>query len=162
VEQLDEIASWVASRVPSDWFTGATSLDIDDYEILLVGALASEAGKDAERIERFRDASHLARAAIAREAAQRFGRRLSWGVVSGATIRYFNVARIPTTTKLQLRQRRTLDRLVASGRVQDRSEALAWCVDLAARHEADWPDPDARAVGESRRTLEDPPPPQSG
>ncbi len=41
-------------------------------------------------------------------------------------------------TRLRLPERSILDTLVAGGVARSRSEALAWCVRLVGRHQADW------------------------
>ncbi len=41
-------------------------------------------------------------------------------------------------TRLRMGDRRVLDTLIDAGVARSRSEALAWCVRLVARHEADW------------------------
>jgi hypothetical protein len=41
-------------------------------------------------------------------------------------------------TRLRLPERGVLDTLVDAGVARSRSEALAWCVRLVGRHQADW------------------------
>ena len=41
-------------------------------------------------------------------------------------------------TRLRLADRRVLDTLIDAGVARSRSEALAWCVRLVAKHESDW------------------------
>jgi hypothetical protein len=41
-------------------------------------------------------------------------------------------------TRLRLPERQVLDTLVQAGVARSRSEALAWCVRLVGRHEAEW------------------------
>ena len=52
----------------------------------------------------------------------------------------FSTLSIPTMTRLRLRERAVLDTLVDSGVARSRSDALAWCVKLVARHQAEWLD----------------------
>jgi hypothetical protein len=41
-------------------------------------------------------------------------------------------------TRLRMGDRRVLDTLIDAGVARSRSEALAWCVHLVAKHEEDW------------------------
>ncbi len=41
-------------------------------------------------------------------------------------------------TRLRLRERAVLATLIDAGIARSRSEALAWCVKLVERHQADW------------------------
>jgi hypothetical protein len=43
-------------------------------------------------------------------------------------------------TRLRLADRRVLDTLIDAGVARSRSEALAWCVRLVARHQGEWID----------------------
>ena len=43
-------------------------------------------------------------------------------------------------TRLRMEERAVLDTLIDAGVARSRSEALAWCVRLVARHEGDWID----------------------
>ncbi len=75
---------------------------------------------------------------IAADAESRFGRRVSWGVVTDGVTTLFTTLSMPTMTRLRLQERAVLDTLVRGGVARSRSDALAWCVKLVARHEADW------------------------
>jgi hypothetical protein len=50
-------------------------------------------------------------------------------------------------TRLKLRERAVLETLIDGGIARSRSEALAWCVKLVARHQEDW-------LAELREALE--------
>ena len=45
---------------------------------------------------------------------------------------------MPVMTRLRQPERQVLDTLVESGVARSRSDALAWCVRLVGKHEADW------------------------
>jgi len=53
----------------------------------------------------------------------------------------------PQQTGLKLRERAVLETLIDGGIARSRSEALAWCVKLVARHQEDW-------LAELREALE--------
>jgi hypothetical protein len=50
----------------------------------------------------------------------------------------FTTLSIPVMTRLRLSERQVLDTLVEAGVARSRSEALAWCVRLVGKHQADW------------------------
>jgi len=50
----------------------------------------------------------------------------------------FTTQSMPVMTRLRLTERATLDTLIEAGVARSRSEALAWCVRLVGRHEAEW------------------------
>jgi hypothetical protein len=75
---------------------------------------------------------------IASEAEYRFGRKVSWGAACGPIRQSFTVLSVPVMTRLRLAERQVLDTLVEAGIARSRSEALAWCVRLVGRHQADW------------------------
>ncbi len=148
-EQERLIGAWFAGRVPDTWFEGSPSIEIDDDEIQVVGALAppqlpAGAGQDevrvAEqaRISGYREESRAARMRIADEAQPAFRRTVSWGAVCGGSTVLFTTAGVPVMTRLRMGDRRVLDTLIDAGVARSRSEALAWCVRLVAQHEADW------------------------
>jgi hypothetical protein len=56
----------------------------------------------------------------------------------GGERRLFTTLSIPVMTRLRLPERQVLDTLVAAGVARSRSDALAWCVRLVGKHEADW------------------------
>jgi hypothetical protein len=145
----EEIAGWFAGRLTDGWFSGAPELRVDREEILVVGELpdvklpkdASETTRVAARrgrVDAFREATRGHRAAIAEDAQHRFGRAVSWAVTIGGEERAFTTLAVPAMTRLRMRERATLDTLVAAGVARSRAEALAWCVRLVADHEGEW------------------------
>ena len=156
-EDRAEIVAWFAGRLPSEWFEGPPTIAIDGDEILVVGALeavelgeatpetAVAAGEEA-RISRFREESRPGRIQAADEAQARFSRVVSWGATAGGTTLHFTSANVPVMTRLRIGQRQVLDTLVHSGVARSRSEALAWCVELVGRNEAEW-------IGELRSAI---------
>jgi hypothetical protein len=148
-----EIRGWCLGRLPDGWFTGPPEVTVDREEITVVGQLppatgesgdageAGEAGADAialGRSRRFREETREARIGIAREAERRFGRKVSWGVVSEGRKVMFTTLSVPVMTRLRQAERRVLDTLVYSGVARSRSDALAWCVRLVGEHEDSW------------------------
>jgi len=136
----DEIQAWVAERLPDGWFTGPPQVESDDDEILIVGAL-DEAGGPEDRnavVQRFRADTREQRMRIAHDAERKFGRKVAWGVTAGGERTLFTTLSIPVMTRLRLPERQVLDTLVQAGVARSRSEALAWCVRLVGRHEAEW------------------------
>ncbi len=175
-EQRAEIRAWFAGRLPEDFFTGTPEVTIDNDEILVVGPLSTveleqgatpgeAATAEEARIERFREDTREHRMRIAEEAQARFGRVVSWGAKTGGTTRLFTTANVPVMTRLRMSQRQVLDTLIDAGIARSRSEALAWCVELVGRNEAEWIDElrsafarveEVRAQGPSaNRPLED-------
>ena len=141
----EEINAWIIDRIPEGWFTGPPEVDCDGDEILVVGPLdgrLDDVGHPAEsgvaRIQRFREATRDQRMRVAQEAERRFGRRVSWGASVGSERRVFTTLSIPVMTRLRLPERQVLDTLVGAGVARSRSDALAWCVRLVGKHEADW------------------------
>ena len=144
-----EIQGWLTGRLPQGWFIGAPEIHVDGDEILVVGRLAEpelvahgnpETGSGAReaRLEGFREQTREQRMRIAQEAERRFGRKVSWGVSVGGKRRLFTTLSIPVMTRLRLPERQVLDTLVEAGVARSRSEALAWCVRLVGKHQADW------------------------
>ena len=131
---------------------------VDREEITVVGELpavkgAAEGGAEqggeapgsteaeamaAGRSRRFRAETRDARIGIAREAEMRFGRKVSWGVVSEGKKVMFTTLSVPVMTRLRQAERRVLDTLVEAGVARSRSDALAWCVRLVGEHEDSW------------------------
>lgn len=145
----DEIRGWLLGRLPDGWFAGPAQVETDDEEMLVVGPLddpepAVGAGSDevaairAARVQRFREETRDQRMRIAHEAERRFGRRVAWGVSIGGDRTLFTTLSVPVMTRLRLPERQVLDTLVRAGVARSRSEALAWCVRLVGRHEAEW------------------------
>jgi hypothetical protein len=137
----EDIAGWVQERLPEDWFVEPAKVDSDDDEILIVGALGEAAAADEGRaalVQRFRAETRDQRMHIAHEAEHRFGRKVAWGVTVGGERMLFTTLSMPVMTRLRLPERQVLDTLVQAGVARSRSEALAWCVRLVGRHEAEW------------------------
>jgi hypothetical protein len=129
----EEIQAFVQAKVPEGWFSGPPEVEADEEEILVVGVLPSE-----QTVESFRESTRQERMAIARAAEQRFGRPLSWGVERDGATTLFTTQASPVMTRLRLRERAVLTTLIDAGIARSRSEALAWCVKLVERHQADW------------------------
>ena len=75
---------------------------------------------------------------IADEAQPAFRRSVSWGAECGESRVLFTTTGVPVMTRLRMADRQVLDTLIEAGVARSRSEALAWCVRLVARHESDW------------------------
>jgi hypothetical protein len=143
------LAAWFQGRLPDGWFTAPVEVRADRDEILVVGVLAepdlgAEVSEEARamgvsaRIEGFRDQTREHRILVAREAEHRFGRKVAWGVRCGEREEVFTSASVPVMTRLRMPEREVLDTLIDAGIARSRSEALAWCVRLVGRHQADW------------------------
>ena len=143
------LEGWLAGRIPPDWFEGASEIEVDRDEILVVGELkdvqvgegASEAqvaAARAGRIKQFREDTRQARMRIARELEHRLGRKVAWGVEIGGERELFTTLSVPVMTRLRMRERKVLDTLVDAGVARSRSHALAWCVRLVAEKQEDW------------------------
>jgi hypothetical protein len=148
-EQRATLHGWFAGQVPDGWFTAAPTVTFDNDEILVVGTLkrpeveadagaAGQSAAESARIERFREDTREHRMRIAEDAQHRFRRRVSWGAVCGATTQYFTTASAPVMTRLRMPERAVLDTLIDAGVARSRSDALAWCVRLVGKNEADW------------------------
>lgn len=147
--RTEELRGWFAGRLPESWFAGPPEVEADRDEIWVVGELADvdlgeDAGDDVRRaarrarIERFREETRAERIALARAAERLFGRKVAWGASCGGERAMFTTVGVPVMTRLRLPERRVLDTLIAAGVARSRSEALAWCVKLVGRNEADW------------------------
>ena len=154
----EQVRGWFLGRLPDDWFEGQPEILLDREEITVIGELPAvkgaaegaveEAAKGegpteaeamaAGRSRRFREETRDARVGIAREAEQRFGRKVSWGVVSEGRQVMFTTLSVPVMTRLRQAERRVLDTLVEAGVARSRSDALAWCVRLVGEHEDSW------------------------
>jgi hypothetical protein len=137
-----DVRGWLIGRLPEGWFAGPPEVELDGDEALIVGELAAtqqvaDAGPE-ERLQRFREETREQRMRIAKEAERRFGRRVSWGASVGGERQLFTTLSIPVMTRLRLSERQVLDTLVEAGVARSRSEALAWCVRLVGKHQADW------------------------
>lgn len=152
---MPNTSAWFIGRMPEDWFTTAPVVTVDREEIIVVGDIgapdfhADEAdtrAAEAGRIARFREETRAIRMLIADEAEQRFGKKVAWGASCGSTRQLFSSLAVPVMTRLRQPERSVLDTLVAGGIARSRSDALAWCVRLVGRHQADW-------IGELRDAL---------
>ena len=130
---MSDIQRFFDERVPKDWFAGPTTVASDDDEIHCVGRLQPGVETDA-----FRENTRPERMAIAGEAEARFGRKVSWGVERDGVTSMFTTQSTPVMTRLRLPERVVLDTLIDAGVARSRSEALAWCVRLVGRHQAEW------------------------
>ena len=148
-ERTEKVRGWLSGRLPDDWFTGPPAVTVDREEITVVGRLAepdtadgaSEAERDAAaagRITEFRERTRERRIEIARELEHRTGRKVAWGAECGDRRELFTTLSVPVMTRLRQPDRQVLDTLVDAGVARSRSEALAWCVRLVARHTGDW------------------------
>jgi hypothetical protein len=144
-----EITSWLAGRLPAEWFTSSPQVTVDRDEITIVGTLAAAddvdgaepaARSEAEhgRIARFREQTREQRIQVARETEHRFGRKVAWGAQCGETQLLFTTLGVPVMTRLRQSERIVLDTLVDAGVARSRSHALAWCVRLVGQHSEDW------------------------
>lgn len=143
------IRTWILERLPDDLFDGEPEVTIDKDEILVVGPIAPpdlddeaddedrEAARDA-RISKFREATRKQRMGVARQAEQRFDRKVSWGVRVGDTRALFTHLSVPVMTRLRITERAVLDTLLDAGVARSRSDALAWCVRWVARNQDEW------------------------
>jgi len=144
----DQIRGWVLGRLPEGWFVGPPTVETDDDEILIIGTLDDsdvapqlsdgQPAAPATRVQRFREETREQRMRIAHEGERRFGRKVAWGVEIGGERTLFTTLSVPVMTRLRLPERQVLDTLVRAGVARSRSEALAWCVRLVGRHEAEW------------------------
>lgn len=142
VPDASTAADWFAGRLPSDWFTGSATVEVDREEIVVVGELgkpADESDATAEgRVARFRETTRGERMQIADEAEAKFGRKVAWGVsVEGKTTLFTHLA-VPVMTRLRQPERKVLDTLVDAGVARSRADALAWAVKLVGEHTEDW------------------------
>jgi hypothetical protein len=157
-----EIQAWFAGRLPDEWFTEPAEVIVDREEITVVGtlpapeAVRAEGGKGGEggkgredvaeairaaaegRIKRFREQTRDQRIEIAREAEQRFRRKVAWGARCAGEDEMFTTLSVPVMTRLRQSERRVLDTLVDAGVARSRSDALAWCVRLTGEHADTW------------------------
>ena len=145
----EEVGAWFAERIPGSWFDERPEVRVDREEILVIGVLRDPCERSADgdepvlrltQVEAFRDASRERRVAIADAAETMWGRKVSWGVRCGGHEVRFTTTAVPVMTRLRMEERAVLDTLIDAGVARSRSEALAWCVRLVARHEGDWID----------------------
>jgi hypothetical protein len=148
-EQRAKLQGWFAGQLPDAWFVSPPEVTVDNDEIVVSGPLpepslaadaSAEARAEAEsaRIERFREDTREHRMRIAEDAQRRFRRKVSWGASCGGTTCWFTTASVPVMTRLRMPERGVLDTLIDAGVARSRSDALAWCVRLVGRNEAEW------------------------
>jgi hypothetical protein len=147
-----EIQAWFAGRLPDEWFTESAEVIVDREEITVVGTLPAPEGVGGTgddvaeairaaaegRIRRFREQTRDQRIEIAREAEERFRRKVAWGARCAAHEEMFTTLSVPVMTRLRQSERRVLDTLVDAGVARSRSDALAWCVRLTGEHADAW------------------------
>jgi hypothetical protein len=133
-----EVAGWLGRRLPDGWFAGPPEVTADTEEILVIGSLADGGDDPLRRARSFREETREPRMRLAAELERRFRRKVSWGVDCGGERLLFTTLSVPVMTRLRLPERRVLDTLIDAGVARSRSDALAWCVRLVGRHEADW------------------------
>ena len=138
-------AEWFAGRLPEAWFDGDPIVVVDREEITVIGKLAEpqSSGNESEsrtagRVSRFREETRSERMQIADEAQDRYGRKVSWGVESGAERIMFTHIAVPVMTRLKQPERQVLDTLVDAGVARSRADALAWSVKLVGEHAEEW------------------------
>jgi hypothetical protein len=160
-----DITAWFAGRLPSEWTATAPDISVDDEEIVVRIAIdapdlaegADESAADeaaAGRMSAWREETREARIAIAREAQQRFGRKVSWGVIVGDRGGMFTHIGVPVMTRLRQPERQVLDTLVEAGVAKSRADALRWCVKLVGRNTEEWLG-DLRSAMDQVRTVRD-------
>lgn len=141
-----DAADWFAGRLPDNWFEGDPTVVVDREEITVIGNLPEPDNAEREesqaraagRVSRFREETRSERMAIADEAQDRFGRKVSWGVeVGGERILFTHIA-VPVMTRLKQPERQVLDTLVDAGVARSRSDALAWSVRMVGEHTEEW------------------------
>jgi hypothetical protein len=140
--EAGDAADWFAGRLPDAWFDGDPSVVVDREEITVIGTLPSAADESEAhatgRASRFREETRSERMAIADEAQNRYGRKVSWGVeVAGEPVLFTHIA-VPVMTRLKQPERQVLDTLVDAGVARSRSDALAWSVKLVGEHTDEW------------------------
>jgi hypothetical protein len=151
-QELEQVRGWFTGRLPEQWRPVPPEVTVDRDEITVLLHLEDvevEGTSEAElaearagRARAFREDTRGTRMTIAREGEQRFGRKVSWGVVVGqgdpAHRELFTHVAAPMMTRLRQPQRMVLDTLVGAGVARSRADALAWCVRLVGQHEGDW------------------------
>ena len=129
----DDIATFFRTRLPKTWFTAPATVQVDGDEVICVGRIP-----DDQDVNDFRESTRSKRIGIAQEAEKRFGRKVSWGVERDGITTLFSTLSTPVMTRLRLPERAVLDTLMDAGVARSRSDALAWCVRLVGRHQAEW------------------------
>lgn len=129
----EDVEKFFRAKVPKSWFVGRPTIELDEEEILCIGVLPEDSD-----VGEFRETTRAARIAIATEAESRFRAKVCWGVEHHGQTTLFTTHSTPVMTRLRLSERATLDTLIDAGVARSRSEALAWCVKLVRRHQAEW------------------------
>jgi hypothetical protein len=142
----EAIFSWFTGRLPADWGTPQVTVDRDEITVLVPLEAAANEDETAGRLARWREQTREQRIGIAREAEQRFERKVAWGVMVGETRTLFTHLAVPVMTRLRQPERRVLDTLVDASVARSRAEALAWCVKLVGQHADQW-------LGELREAM---------
>ncbi|MBW3611047.1 MAG: hypothetical protein KY438_05900 [Actinobacteria bacterium] len=139
---VEDIRAWFMARLPGTWFLAPVVVTADRDEILVTGMLAGpqSSGSPANLalVKRFREETREVRALLGHEAEHRFGRKVSWAVMCGSDRFVFTHLAVPVMTRLRMEERAVLDTLIDAGVARSRSEALAWCVRLVGRNQAEW------------------------
>lgn len=166
-QTVADVARWFSDQVPDDWFVGNVCAAADRDEIVVTGRLVSPAleGDDdadvavaeAAAIAGFRERTREQRIRVAERAEAMWQRKVSWVVCCGGTEVPFTTLSVPVMTRLRLDERRVLDTLIGAGAARSRSDALAWCVRLVARHEGEWIERLRDAIAEVDRVRHDGP-----
>ena len=136
----DDVRDWFSNELPEGLFESPLEILLDADEIIVSGDIGEPgAGLDPEQqITAFREATRDSRIEVADRAQATFRRKVSWGAACGDLTARFTSVNAPAMTRLRLEERQVLDTLIEGGVARSRSEALAWCVRLVARHEGDW------------------------
>lgn len=153
----DDVAGWIAGRIPDEWFTEAPTVTVDRDEVTIMGRVAApetaEGSSEGDvraaeegRISRFREDTRDTRIGIAQQIERRYQRKASWGASCGGTSELFTTQSVPVMTRLRQPERQVLDTLVDARVARSRSDALAWCVRLVGEHAEDW-------LGELREAM---------
>ncbi len=146
-ETSGHITAWFEEHLPDDLFAGAPTVRVDRDEVVVVGEVPSPGEAEPSAvIADFRERTREQRMAVAAQAEDTFGRKVSWGARTGITERMFTHLAVPAMTRLRMSERQLLDVLVEAGVARSRSEALAWCVALVGDREQEW-------LGELRDSL---------
>jgi hypothetical protein len=140
----ESVAEWFAAHVPEGLFGETPEVVVDREEITVVGPLPAarsgeaDAASAEEVVARYREGTRAERMRVAREAEERFGKKVSWGVRHEGRRLMFTHLAVPAMTRLRQPERQVLDTLVAAGVARSRSDALAWCVRQVGDNAETW------------------------
>lgn len=144
---INDITTWFDQHLPADLYAGTPTVTVDRDEVVVVGEVAvPDDAEAAAAVADFRERTREQRMAVAAQAEETFGRKVSWGARAAGTERMFTHLAVPAMTRLRMSERQLLDVLVEAGVARSRSEALAWCVALVGDREQEW-------LGELRDSL---------